>query len=236
MNQDSKTWLDQVVNVHIYRDKKRLCVGFTNTVPLLDREYRVMEYLMREPDLTKRQRFHDIARGAFAETEMVPMGAVKVILEQTKRSLVAKGAYRGFLVMTETDVQLYAPEPSVKVTAFHVPGAHFRSGPVDGSQQFSTDEVQPVWEGQITQKADSLICEDAFRFLNQDDRPNGRFAPSLSVGDLVTIAGGTVEAVTYQVAGAGWLRLRTPVHPDSDAVEAMKKQLTGRPQTLALNT
>ena len=41
MNQDSKTWLDQVVNVHIYRDKKRLCVGFTNTVPLLDREYRL---------------------------------------------------------------------------------------------------------------------------------------------------------------------------------------------------
>lgn len=235
MNTDERTWLEQVVNVHIVRERRRVSVGFGNVIDLLEREYLVLEYLMRDPDLTKWHSLHDIARGAFPKTEMVPISAVRVILEQAKRTLVAHRASRGFLKVPRRGyVQLYAPEPSVKVTAFHVPGSRYESGPA--TQTFTDDEVTPVWEGQITEKADFHICGDVHQFLNRDDRPNGRFAPSLSVGDLVTIAGDTPEAVTYQVAnGAGWIRLKTPVNANPDAIKAMREQLRG-PQTVALNT
>ena len=97
--------------------------------------------------------------------------------------------------------------------------------------------VEPVWEGQISEKADGQICQDVYQYPNRDDRPNGRFAPALSVGDIVTIAGNSIEAVSYQVAsGMGWIRLKEPVHADPEAIRAMKEQLAGRPYTVALNT
>ena len=104
------------------------------------------------------------------------------------------------------------------------------------SDEAGGEDVEPVWEGQVTEKGDAQIREEIFQFLNRDDRPNGRFAPSLSVGDVVTIAGGTIEAVSFQVATVGWTHLERPVHADPKAVEAMKERLADRPQTVALNT
>lgn len=40
-------------------------------------------------------------------------------------------------------------------------------------------------------------CESAFMFWNRDDRPNGQTAPSLSVGDVVMVRGGTLPGVRY---------------------------------------
>ena len=238
MTEDESKWLDQVVNVHIHRTQRKVTVGFMNAVPLLEREYVVFEYLARENDPARSQSLNEIARKAFPKTELVTVSSIYQILLQIKRTLVSCGAYRGFLRMpTPTTVQLYAPSSSVKVTAFHDPTARHESGPADGSVSPAPDLVEPVWEGQVSEKADGQICQEVYQYLNQDDRPNGRFAPSLSVGDIVTLAGGGIEAVSYQAAtGMGWIRLKTPVHADPDAIEAMKAQLKGRPYTVALNT
>ena len=237
MSTEEKNWLEQVVNVSIVREKKRVYVNFSRQLPLLEREYHLLEYLLREPDIRKAQVFNEIARGAFRKTEMVPISSVEILLRRVKSQLVRYGAYRGFLTVSgRNSVQLYAPEPSVKVTAFHVPSTRYKAGPTDGSQSFGREDVEPVWEGQVTEKGDAQIRGEIFQFLNRDDRPNGRFAPSLSVGDVVTIAGGTIEAVSFQVATVGWTHLERPVHADPKAVEAMKERLADRPQTVALNT
>lgn len=235
MKTNENMWPEQVVNLSINRKKKEVYVHF-RPISLMEREYQVLEWIMREQNPETRLWFADIAHRAFPRTEMVAFSSIYVILRNIKKALVAHGASRGFIrVPASNRVQLYSPDPSVKVTAFHVPAAKFTAGPKNGSLTPSRDEVEPVWEGQMTEKADALILEQLFTYLNQDDRPNGRFAPSMSVGDVVTIAGNTIEAVSYQVANVGWIHLNEPVHADADAVDAMKKKLTGRPQTVALS-
>jgi hypothetical protein len=55
-------------------------------------------------------------------------------------------------------------------------------------------------------ETDETICEELFALLNRDDRPNGKVAPSMSVGDVVTISDedGTRS---YTTEGVGFERL-----------------------------
>ena len=49
---------------------------------------------------------------------------------------------------------------------------------------------------------DLLLCEEIWQLHNRDNRPDGQMAPSLSVGDVIELPGGS-----YSVCGEGFAQV-----------------------------
>lgn len=67
---------------------------------------------------------------------------------------------------------------------------------------------------------DPHALESAFMFWNRDARPNGRTAPSMSVGDVAMVRGPLVNGVRFYACGHdGWQRIEPPIEfiPDDPA-------------------
>lgn len=59
---------------------------------------------------------------------------------------------------------------------------------------------------------DLIVCEEAFVELNRDDRPFGHTAPSLSVGDVLSIAGGNLPGTRYYSCDSrGFSKIEPPI-------------------------
>lgn len=72
------------------------------------------------------------------------------------------------------------------------------------------DELLLAWEGFVHDDGNTEAILDAvFAFLNQDDRPNGTFRRSTSVGDVITLMGGPRRLLeSYAIErGAGFKKL-----------------------------
>jgi hypothetical protein len=81
-----------------------------------------------------------------------------------------------------------------------------------------------VVESERDGRADDAICEELFVLLNRDDRPNGKVAPSMSVGDVVTID--DAEGVrSYATAGVGFDRLADALVPVYGAEDRLAMDL-----------
>lgn len=96
-----------------------------------------------------------------------------------------------------------------------------------------------AYDGYIFDTGDTeAALEEVFRFLNQDDRPNGGFMPSLSVGDSITLIGGPrCMRNTWTVRGTGFER--TTFHQASvyEVLDYSRKQrASGRPTVTQIPT
>ena len=65
------------------------------------------------------------------------------------------------------------------------------------------------------------LCERVFALLNADDRPNGKVAPSLSVGDVVTIDG----KASYAVEALGFRKLGRVIEATREDRDALLARL-----------
>lgn len=80
---------------------------------------------------------------------------------------------------------------------------------MDGYKPEHAQHMKLAWEGPFNDNADSDDTgrlEHLFMVFNRDDRPNGRTAPSLSVGDLVFLDVGTEDERVYSCDPQGWTR------------------------------
>lgn len=71
----------------------------------------------------------------------------------------------------------------IRYQIFHNVSARFMRGAVPG------DVLIRGWEGTLDVSPEGSAFEAVFRQHNRDSRPDGRQAPSLSVGDVVVIIG-----------------------------------------------
>lgn len=56
----------------------------------------------------------------------------------------------------------------------------------------------------------TALLERIFERHNRPDRPDGPYAPSLSVGDLVALDWGTEETTFWAVGRVGWVEVEGP--------------------------
>lgn len=79
----------------------------------------------------------------------------------------------------------------------------------------ATDELSLAGELAIEAEMSELGAERVYVRFNADDRPNGSYAPSCSVGDVITLVtrrGGAARS--YAVELIGLRRLSAPVLPE----------------------
>lgn len=73
-------------------------------------------------------------------------------------------------------------------------------------------------------RTNETIAEEMFRLLNRDDRPNGKVAPSMSVGDVVTIEDEDGPR-SLAVRGIGFDLLVDALVPTADAIVRLVEDL-----------
>lgn len=75
----------------------------------------------------------------------------------------------------------------------------------------SGDRLTSGYEAELPRPSDSVLtlpdlCEQLFGIHNRDDRPDGKTAPSLSVGDVIVLRG-LDNGYAYSVARAGFVKV-----------------------------
>lgn len=70
------------------------------------------------------------------------------------------------------------------------------------------------------------MCEEIFRRLNQDDRPNAAHFRSMSVGDVLTLRIRS-KLCSYAVEPVGWRALPEPVSPTQDQLVEWHRKMNG---------
>lgn len=73
-------------------------------------------------------------------------------------------------------------------------------------------------------RTNETVAEEMFGLLNRDDRPNGKVAPSMSVGDVVTIEDEDGPC-SLAVRGVGFDSLVDALVPTADAIVRLAEDL-----------
>jgi hypothetical protein len=82
------------------------------------------------------------------------------------------------------------------------------------------DRLLLAWVGTVdASAADEEAAERVYELLNRDDRPNRYIAPSLSIGDVVSLASEDGSLSTWAVGQFGFVRVPEVV-PDPDQAAA----------------
>lgn len=223
--------IQTIANLTINRTNRTVTVDGVN-VPTLLREYQLLDQLARHEQPISLTR---LGQEAFADTELRTTAAVKAIAITIRRKLTSYGARRGLVHVDGNQVSMFQVPEKVAVQAFTVPSNRHTAGPEDGSAVPELAMCDLLWFGDLPDTEDDLtVLEQIFDLLNQDDRPNAKFAPALSVGDIVTLNPLTAEAVSYQVGNGGsWIRLKGVVELDDVESDLVGRLLLEQQQTAA---
>lgn len=220
MNQTINT-VQTIANLTIDRTNRTVKVNETK-VPTLLREYLLLDRLAQCQGPVTLTR---LGRKAFASSELRTEKAVLAIASNLRRKLTSYGARRGLLRIQNEKISMFISPETVTVEVFHVPSARFTAGPADGSITPDASLCELTWAGTLPESDDNTVLDQTFHLLNIDDRPNRLFAPSLSVGDIVTLQPGTPEAASYQADRSGWIRLGGTIEADSTDRDLVSNQL-----------
>lgn len=81
--------------------------------------------------------------------------------------------------------------------------SRFRGPYVAGSHRLVRGYIRTApFEQEPDDREDLTLCEEIWQLHNRDNRPDGRMAPSLSVGDVIELQCGS-----YSVCGEGFVRV-----------------------------
>jgi len=87
----------------------------------------------------------------------------------------------------------------------------------------ATDELSLAGAAALDLEMNATGAERVYAHFNADDRPNGHYAPSCSVGDVITLVTRLGAARSYAVEPVGIRRLRAPILPDDAAVHRLEQ-------------
>ncbi|MBN8867339.1 MAG: hypothetical protein J0H98_07280 [Solirubrobacterales bacterium] len=224
MKQPAET-IQTIANLTIDRHHKTVTVD-GKKVPTLSREYLLIDELAQTEgpvNLIK------LGRSAFANSELTTDSAVLAIAYSLRTKLTSYGARRGLVHVDGKKITMFRSPETVQIQAFHVPSANWTPGPADGTVTPEKALCELTWAGEIPETDDGTVLEQVWHLLNVDDRPNRRFAPALSVADIVTLMPGTAESISYQVDRIGWIQLKGRIEAASDEVAMLERQLEVTP-------
>lgn len=222
--------IQTIANLTINRKTRTVTVD-EQKVPTLLREYQLLEQLARCEGPVSLTR---LGNNAFAESELRTTAAVQAIAISLRTKLTSFGARRGLVHLNGNKISMFRSPDTVAIQAFTVPSNRHTPGPDDGSVVPDVSLCDLIWFGDLPETDDLTVLEQTFHLLNLDERPNAKFAPSLSVGDIVTLNPLTAEAVSYQVGNGGcWIRLKGVVELDDVESDLVGRLLLEQQQTAA---
>lgn len=211
----------KIGNVTIDRNNQKVTVEGAR-VPTLLREWQLIDYLASTQGPVAMEA---IANSAFKDTELRTRQAVKAIASHLRAKLTTHGGARGVVHIDGDYLTMFEPSATVTVDAFHYPDARWTCQPENSSVP-DREACELIWHGEVEEMTDLMLLNGVWATLNQDDRPNRTFASSLAVGDLITIQPDTLEAVTYQVASSGFVRLKGTISADPIDRDTISRQYT----------
>jgi hypothetical protein len=99
---------------------------------------------------------------------------------------------------------------------------HFE-GYTPATSRLTESELTP-WINELTFDAldDHATCERIFMLLNSDNRPNGRYERSLSVGDVVDLG---ADHGRYACANCGFVRIGPSEEDIASALSQLQREL-----------
>lgn len=81
-----------------------------------------------------------------------------------------------------------------------------------------SDPLRLSWVGEVEwaeEEPGHVLLERVFQLLNQDERPNRYVAPSLSVGDVITLVD---QEISYSVEPYGYMVLGEPIYASEQQI------------------